>query len=501
MNNYFKDFEEFKELFGVRFFESEDGAQRSARKNKIFLDAYKTALKNKRSEDFKKIFNETCTGENHVLYEKVGRIIAYLYLKNGRTPELFDIDGVKPKIYSDKYRSDFMRGLCEDGDVQSIRYIKKEDDRVYKMKAGKFIRSILMDAGAQEIIGDSAINYICELFTQEWKAYTVEKVGNVRLNIDKDFWFIYNSDNYLPGASFGSCMSDKDNYRFYESAVDASAASILNEEGHILARCVIFNDVKDEDGKNLRVAERQYGVNDMYKQLLVEKLIKEGRIDAYKRVGASCHDANDFVRIDGGESVRFSIKCYLENGDYISYQDSFKYFYKDLEEAFNYICDDEYFDLATTDGEYEEYRNYDEVEDEYTNEPLVEVHIWNGCDYDTLMTAEHRLDNYYYSEYTDEYYDNAVYSDILSDYLPLDRADDIEDEWKEEHWEYDSINEEYVPSVICVNIWNSMSGEYVEETDNEDNASEYYEYDGEYYDEVNQDGIPFDKVEEYENAD
>ncbi len=53
-------------------------------------------------------------------------------------------------------------------------------------------------------------------------------------------------------------MVDKEQHSFYENAVNASAAYLENEEGKIIARCIIFNEVKDQDGKIWRLAERQY---------------------------------------------------------------------------------------------------------------------------------------------------------------------------------------------------------------------------------------------------
>ena len=88
-------------------------------------------------------------------------------------------------------------------------------------------------------------------------------------------------------------MVDRKLHYFYTNSVDASAAYLINEEGKVTARCVIYNRVTDQNGKIWRLAERQYATdeNNTLKRALIDALIKGGHIDGYKKVGAGCGDA------------------------------------------------------------------------------------------------------------------------------------------------------------------------------------------------------------------
>ena len=98
----------------------------------------------------------------------------------------------------------------------------------------------------------------------------------------------------------------------------------------IIARCIIFNEVKDQDGKIWRLAERQYSSegNEILKRALIDTLIKGKYIDGYKRIGASCNEPNAFVNVDGNSlsGKRFTIDCDLGWDETLSYQDSFKWY-------------------------------------------------------------------------------------------------------------------------------------------------------------------------------
>lgn len=495
LNNYFKDFEQFKEIFELRRVgEKDDGSPKYARRNKIFLDSYKTALANGNAELFRNLFKEP---GNDAFFEPFAKMI---YSLNGKCLDEFytsKIEGTRFCLISKKMKFDHMKGLCEDGDVRSIRYVNTEQDKVYKMKAGKFMRAILVEAGAEKLIGESALNYMCEVFSQEWQAYAIGKIVSVRLNVDLDFEFIYNSNNYNNGGSFGSCMSDAGHHEFYNNAVDARAASIIDTDGKIMARCIIYDNVFTGDGKKISIAERQYGISETYKQVLVDFLVANKYIDAYKAIGSDCHAADNFVRLDGESNKEFKIRCDLRHGDDVSYQDSFKWYHNGLKWAYNYEAPGTKCDLDTTEGNFEGGENYDEYHDEWTDEDVLSINVWSNLGhYSTQSISLSSLESgdFFYSETTDEYYDEAYYSELLEDYLPKDKYEEIENGWKEDNWPYDSTHREHVKNIIEVHIWNGRK--YLSETDNEDNEDEYLEYEGELYDELSDEGCPLDMIEE-----
>lgn len=306
------------------------------------------------------------------------------------------------RYYSKVYKTDDHNGLCIDGSTDYVRVVKLEDDgreRIVKSKAGKLFRSLALETDFGQKLPAEVLNYLCEQFTLKWRAYSASQVPDVELHIDDNFKDIYDSDCCL--GDFGSCMVNEGQHLFYENAVNASAAYLTNANGDIIARAILFNEVWDEDNNKYRYLERQYSCdsNEIYKQLLVNKLIAADKIDIYKQVGAGCRDSRLIVD-KNGVSLRnkvFHIKCALYNEDTLSYQDTFKYYDYDSHTAYNASCVYYTDELSTTDSRF--YREgkkkrYDEYNDEYTTSDLVPVY-YNGRE---MSCSEDRLDDFYYIE-------------------------------------------------------------------------------------------------------
>ena len=281
-----------------------------------------------------------------------------------------------------------IKDLCEDGDTRAVRYINMENgERVFKMKAGKFYRAIVLQTEFGKLLPEQVMNYLCEEFASEWQVYTMGQLPKNRLYVNNEFHKIYSSE--CCDGNFGSCMVDKDRSSFYENAVKASAAYLENEDGMVIARCIIFNEVKDQDGKIWRLAERQYSSesNEILKRALIEALISGGYIDGYKKVGAGCGDARAFVDINEHSlsDRRFSIECKLDWEDTLSYQDSFKCYDMDKMVADNFGAGN--LDLGITDDCLENSkREYDDYHGYYCNETVL-VYVGGTeyyCDADDL---------------------------------------------------------------------------------------------------------------------
>lgn len=141
--------------------------------------------------------------------------------------------------------------------------------------------------------------------------------------------------------------------------------------------------------------------------------------------------------------------------------------------------------LETTSGEIEDNRNYDEYNEEYTHDDLVDILFWAGGRYRPMETASGFADdNFLWSERHDIYLTEAYYSDILGDYLRLDEWQEIEDDYKRCNWNYDEYNNEYTEDdVIVCKIWDGS--EYIDQYVSENYALEMFEeVDGVYYSDV-----------------
>lgn len=465
----FCNYDGFKNLFGIQH----HGNGVKSRKNKILL----SYIKNKEL-----LHNAGTTGDYHLLH-----ISSMAELKQTLTEEIKRSGQVSPNLthkviirndifWSANFYTDDNNGLCEDGDFSSIRYISVENNRIFKMRIGKFYRKIILETPFGRSLPESMLIYLCEEMAQDWQTHTMGCLPKNKLFVNKEFGRIYSSRHCV--GNFGSCMTDDDYYTFYKNAVDASAAYLENEEGMIIARCIIYNNVRDQNGKVWRLAERQYstGDNDILKRALVEALIQGGYIDGYKQVGAGCSDSRSFVDIDGSSlyNREFSIDCNLNYGDPVSYQDSFKSYDIDARVATNF--DEGDIDLAVTNGEIEDDREYDDYHDRYCNE-VTSVYYHGSeiyCDSDDLGDFIYINGDYFHEddvsgcpECGDSYLsENSHWSEITDDYYCCsDCMERAEQRYKEENWTYSDYDKKYfedADDVVDYMYWNPFLNRYDE---------------------------------------
>lgn len=494
----FQNYEEFKEIFGLSY--HSNGTK--SRKNKILL----SFIKNKAL-----LHNAVKTGNYELLH-----ISDMQTLKQVVTGKIRDaaidlpyIVTLIDKTYgSSKYSTDCSNGICEDDDYNSIRYINHaNNDRIFKMKCGKFFRTLILDTPFGQTLPESLINWLCEEFTLEWKAYAVGKIPQNTLFVNDDFERIYSS-KHLQG-NFGSCMVDKEYFYFYQNSVKAKAAYLENSEGMIIARCIIYTEVFDQDDKVYRLAERQYATNgnEVYKRALIDALIAAGEIDGYKQITAGCGEPRNFVDTEGNSlfEKKFSIKCNLDYEDYLSYQDSFKWYNICSRIATNYGEGD--YDLATTEGALEEgYACYDDYHDYPCDETTLCYR--NGREYyvdtenlDDFCWVEGEDAYYYYEEverctHCNNYYvaTQGVYSEITEIYYCCEECrDEAEEQYKKEHWHYSAYDTAFYEDeddITTFNEWHQELNSYVKKTISVDTLrtklieDDWHRYGDEYFNEV-----------------
>lgn len=487
----FKNYDGFKELF-IR----EDGK----RKNSVLLSFWKNREIRawaRRNGCLKKILRIKGMAE---LFSVCDELVRQTSERDARySVHIFD-----NKYYSNKYSDDSHGGVCEDGDFTSFRYVNNERGATFKMKIGKMYKHLILCSEFGKILNQQVILFMCEEMSRKWQAENASKYSGFQLHVDDAFNKIYSS-RYLKG-NFGSCMTDEHRGEFYESAVEAEAAYLTNEDGLIVARCVIYTKCYDEDGKVWRLAERQYssGGDETLKMMLVYSLIKGGYIDGYKKVGADCHSSMSFIDIHDNPipNPKFWIKCYLNEDSIISYQDSFKHYCMHAQKAFNWDSSSirEYHELSTTNM-YLEGRNWDEFHETYTSSDLVTV-CYHGeemsCSEDDLEdfywvesdSMYHYCDDVTYCEQCGNYFisDNGVYSELLEESYCSDHCLKLaEQRYKEDNWEYSEYDDEYVEDVKAFYRAIPSTKTYVATTIKEESLDELIESgdvverDGDYY--------------------
>lgn len=494
----FQNYEEFKEIFGLNY--HSNGTK--SRKNKILLSFIKSKAL---------LHDAVKTGNYELLHISDMQTLKQIItgkIRETATDLPYCVTLIDKTYGSSKYSTDTSNGICEDDDYNSIRYINHDNnDRIFKMKCGKFFRTLILDTPFGQTLPESLINWLCEEFTLEWKAYAVGKIPQHTLFINNDFERIYSS-RHLQG-NFGSCMVDKEYHYFYKNSVKARAAYLENSEGKIIARCIIYTEVFDQEDKVYRLAERQYSTNgnEIYKKALIDALIEKGEIDGYKQITAGCGEPRNFVDTEGNSlfEKKFRIKCNLDYEDYLSYQDSFKWYDISSCIATNYGEGD--YDLATTDGaldggyaSYDDYHDYpcDETTLCYRNGREYYVDTDNLDDFDWVESE----DAYYYYEEVERctHCNNnyvatqGVYSEITEIYYCCEECrDEAEENYKKEHWHYSTYDNTFYEDeddVTTFNEWQQELNCYVRKTISVDTLKtkliedDWHRYGDEYFNEV-----------------
>lgn len=505
----FKDYAGFKERFGI----VEHGNGEKSRKNKILLAYIKQPSLFKQASE---------TGDYSLI-----NIASMSELKQTMLDRIFkssnDDDSLKYEVKlinytfkSSKFETDEFNGLCEDGDPKSCRYINHSNEgRIFKMKAGKFIRSLILETEFGQTLPEQVLNWLSEEFTQEWQTFTLSTFPKSQLFVNDNFADIYSSNRCK--GNFHSCMTDEEFYTYYQYSVKAKAAYLENEEGEIIARCIIFPEVYDENGKVWRLAERQYSTecDDVLKRALVDALIRGNHIDGYKKVGAGCSDTREFVDINGNSLAdkKFYIDCDLETYDTLSYQDSFRYYRYNDKKAYNYVPDKGYsYCLDTTDGSLDGPDDDDDEWDSYHQEYVSEVttvfvngreetcNVYDLDDFHEIDGVYYHLDDVNRCDNCGKYYldSESQHSRITSgDYCCEDCKRKAEEEYIKSNWYYSDYDQNYFEDRKDLTTylhwdWNVVNYEVKTISKHTLEKLSFYLFNGVYYDRLNpQTGLPY----------
>lgn len=514
----FKDYAGFQERFGI----VEHGNGEKSRKNKILLAYIKQPSLFKeasRTGDYSLINISSMSELKQTMLQRVQ--------ESGCNDESlpYKVQLINYTFYSSKYATDEFNGVCQDGDVRCVRYKNCNDDRTYKMKAGKLLQALILETEFGRTLPEQVLVYLMEEFATDFQSYSSTTLVENTLFVNKEFSRIYSSS--ACAGDFGSCMVDRGHHYFYDNAIDASAAYLENKDGEIVARCIVYNNVYDEDGKIWRLAERQYsrGSDLKLKRALVDALIREKHIDGFKTIGAGCGDASSFEDIEGNSlsNKKFRIECDLNCEDTLSYQDSFKWYDIDKRVAYNYPAAGADYGLDTTDlnlygdcDEEDEEDEWDSYHQEYVSE--VTTVFVNGREETCNVYALddfHEIDGVYYHlddvsrcDNCGNYYldSESQHSRITSgDYCCEDCKEAAEQKYIEENWYYSDYDKTYFEDrkdLTTFLSWDWNVVNYTTKTISKQTLEKlsFYLFNGVYYDKVSPiTGLPY-YVEETEEV-
>lgn len=378
--------------------------------------------------------------------------------------------------HSEVYKTDDRNGVCADGDPLSIRYVKLDVNRVFKMRCGKFFRR-LVDEMHPELPEAVRVYFVEQLAAMYRAGHAAD--GRYTLTLDRDFEKIYSVEG------FGSCMTNKGQWHFYEDSSPDAMAAALWDGDELIARCIVWNATDDDSGETFRLAERQYGKNDEAKRQLVYLLSEQGKIDGHKEFNSSCCDNRRFVLLNGDSLANrhLSVRCDAESGSICSYQDSFRYLKTGDGRAYNYECGYDY-DLSTTehyidecdpdDGEVRDGQRYVAYDGEWYNEDY--------CSWLEYRSEWRHDDDCCYSEWTDQSYLSDDCTCLYDDtYCHEDDAREIEAGAHEGQYAYvndDELTTDYdgrkVLNEDCETIWAGRYEEKLAPSDEVDELSEKY---------------------------
>lgn len=432
---------------------------------------------------------------------EIEKIIYILYACTDLMFSLWTVGEFDVKVPLLDYELDSKEGICDDckGNFANIRLVRNNDKKIMMKKIGRLISDELNKILLVTPTMQKAINRYCEIVTDKWAIYHQKYSGvNTTLRVDDDFRFIYDSDNY--NLNFDSCMQDKDCYQFYNDIYcDCKAVSLLNAEGLILARSIIFNDVEDEDGNRYRMLERIYGTHEKDRKILLEKVIEQGLIDCHKAFNASCSDCKNIVGVGDFAYVDFTKKelSIDVNGidyDFVPYLDTFKYFRIDNMRCSNDSYEDYDKSLTCTDGYIEVYvcdccgaETIDESDSYYCD--------LNGCNYCTNCCVYSDYHSTYIPKYSAvEFYDRDGDTDYYHpDYATPDCVE-VDGELYEignDDIVYDEINDEYIFVDDSVEYYDADLCVRLTHTDAINQS--IFEVDGKYY---HEDLLKYDEINE-----
>lgn len=187
----------------------------------------------------------------HIRYGRLAEKVTEAVKESGRNDGKLTnkVELIGETYHSGLYRTNESKGICEDMDKSSVCYINVERNRTFKMKSGKFMRTLILETEIGKLLSPGILNWLSgDVFTRQWYTYAYGHGSGLKLHVDNRFDKIY--DYWKCKGDFGSCMTGRNRDEFYAYSVNAKAAYITDEHDYIVARAILFTNVTDQHGKN-----------------------------------------------------------------------------------------------------------------------------------------------------------------------------------------------------------------------------------------------------------
>lgn len=197
-----------------------------------------------------------------------------------------------------------------------------------KIRIGRFLRKFLTEKSIKNFdIKDKDI----EEFVNFYKSYFNNSISDIKIIEGQDILNLYLEENYYrpnkqkKGSLWNSCMryDYRNNFMKLYSRNKNIKMAVLFEDGLVRTRALLWDDVKDKEGKDYKIMDRIYSVYE-HDYLLFKKWSSENGFISKYHQNAKSEKVFDVV----GFPVQLDLIVKLENYDftYYPYLDTFKYF-------------------------------------------------------------------------------------------------------------------------------------------------------------------------------
>ena len=224
----------------------------------------------------------------------------------------------------------------DDTDANYVTYLpkskyKKLDDDIepwvsgigrVRIRIGRFLNKFLVNKNPQDI----------EDFVNLWKSYFGQTTADIKIVEGEEILKWYLEDNYMipntgrVGTLWNSCMRQSERNKFlrlYRDNPEIKMAILLNSDGKLRSRALLWYDVKNQEDVGFQVMDRIYTIFDHDVHLFKKWAKENGFITKYYQNAKT----EKLFEVDGKVmELDLIIKLQKSQFRWYPYLDTFKYF-------------------------------------------------------------------------------------------------------------------------------------------------------------------------------